>query len=58
MEQAARKAATMLQQVVKGGMDQSLAKNKNLGNVTHAATKALETVGWHHGTRKKTVHHC
>lgn len=41
MEQAARKAAPTLQQVVKEGVDQSLAKN--LGDATHVATKALET---------------
>ncbi len=41
MEQVARKAAPTLQQVVKEGVDQSLAKN--LGDASHAATKALET---------------
>ncbi len=41
MEQAARKAAPTLQQAMKEGVDQSLAKN--LGDAAHAATKALET---------------
>lgn len=41
MEQAARKATPTLQQVVKEGVDQSLAKH--LGDAAHAATKALET---------------
>lgn len=41
MEQAARKAAPTLQQTVKEGVDQSLAKH--LGDAAHAATKALET---------------
>ena len=41
MEQAARKAAPILQQVVRDGVDQSLAKN--LGDASHTATKALET---------------
>ncbi len=41
IEQAARKAAPTLQQAVKEGVDQSLAKN--VGDAAHAATKALET---------------
>jgi hypothetical protein len=41
MEQAARKAAPTLQQVVKDGVDQSLARN--LGDASHTAAKALET---------------
>lgn len=41
MEQAARKAAPTLQQAVKEGVDQSLAKN--VGDAAHTATKALET---------------
>jgi len=41
MEQAARKAAPTLQQVVKEGVDQSLVRN--LSDASHTATKALET---------------
>lgn len=41
MEQAARKAAPTLQQAVKEGVDQSIAKN--LGDASHTAAKALET---------------
>lgn len=41
MEQAARKAAPTLQQVVKAGVDESLARH--LSDATHTATQALET---------------
>ncbi len=41
MEQVAWKAAPTLQQVVKEGVDQSLAKN--LSDAAHTATQALET---------------
>ena len=41
MEQAAHRAMPTLQQAVKAGVDQSLARN--LSDAAHAATKALET---------------